>query len=216
MEPPVRAAETVSSQATERDTGRSPRWRANPPLARRSRSPPPRLAPAGKSLLVGVLESAASNRRLRLGKVDQGAVTWGPALDQARDESLAFDLLASGSRAVAVWDDTTRDSDDGVIKLVSFDAATLAPSGSPRVVSPRGADTEMPRLAARPEDGVVDVDHRVFGVPNLYVVDGSTLPTQGSANPALTIMALAARAADRLIRLGRRGLTEQQLHAGAP
>jgi choline dehydrogenase-like flavoprotein len=66
------------------------------------------------------------------------------------------------------------------------------------------------RMAARAADGVVDRDHRVFGVPNLYIVDGSTLPTQGSANPALTIMALAARAADRLIRLGRRGLTEQQ------
>ena len=35
--------------------------------------------------------------------------------------------------------------------------------------------------------------------PNLYITDGSVLPTQGSANPALTIMALAARAADRLI-----------------
>ena len=55
------------------------------------------------------------------------------------------------------------------------------------------------RMAAQPADGVVDADHRVFGVPNLYVVDGSVLPTQGSANPALTIMALAARAADRLI-----------------
>jgi len=54
------------------------------------------------------------------------------------------------------------------------------------------------RMAGRPEDGVVDSDHRVFGVPNLFVVDGSTLPTQGSANPALTIMSLAARAADRL------------------
>jgi choline dehydrogenase-like flavoprotein len=69
------------------------------------------------------------------------------------------------------------------------------------------------RMAARAKDGVVDADHRVFGVPNLYIVDGSTLPTQGSANPALTIMALAARAADRLIRLGRRGLTEQQTAA---
>lgn len=66
------------------------------------------------------------------------------------------------------------------------------------------------RMALRAEDGVVDRDHRVFGVPNLYVVDGSSLPTQGSANPALTIMALAARAADRLIKLGRRGLAEQQ------
>ena len=40
----------------------------------------------------------------------------------------------------------------------------------------------------------------VFAVPKLYVVDGSVLPTQGSANPALTIMALAARAADLMTR----------------
>ena len=59
------------------------------------------------------------------------------------------------------------------------------------------------RMAARAEDGVVDADHRVFGIPNLYVVDGSVLPTQGSANPALTIMALAARAADRLAAQAR-------------
>lgn len=52
------------------------------------------------------------------------------------------------------------------------------------------------RMAARPEDGVIDDEHRVFGVDRLYVVDGSVLPTQGAANPALTIMALAARAAD--------------------
>ena len=37
---------------------------------------------------------------------------------------------------------------------------------------------------------------RSFAVPNLFVTDGSTLPTQGSANPALTIMAVTARAAD--------------------
>ena len=41
-------------------------------------------------------------------------------------------------------------------------------------------------------------DCRTFAVPNLYITDGSVLPTQGSANPALTIMAVAARAADRL------------------
>ena len=73
------------------------------------------------------------------------------------------------------------------------------------------------RLAAEAGDGVVDRQHRVFGTPNLYVVDGSVLPTQGSANPALTIMALAARAADRLIALGRRGLTESQvMHERGP
>ncbi len=54
------------------------------------------------------------------------------------------------------------------------------------------------RMAARPEDGVVDAHQKVFGVENLFLSDGSVLPTQGSANPALTIMALAARLADRL------------------
>ena len=67
------------------------------------------------------------------------------------------------------------------------------------------------RMATRAEDGVVDAAHRVFSVPNLYLVDGSVLPTQGAANPALTIMALAARAADRLVTLARRGVTEQQM-----
>jgi choline dehydrogenase-like flavoprotein len=54
------------------------------------------------------------------------------------------------------------------------------------------------RMSATPEAGVVDRDLRSWSIPNLYIVDGSVLPTQGSANPALTIMALAARAADRL------------------
>jgi choline dehydrogenase-like flavoprotein len=54
------------------------------------------------------------------------------------------------------------------------------------------------RMAAHPSKGVVDRDHRIFGVPNVFVVDGSTLPTQGSANPALTIMAMAARFAQLL------------------
>jgi choline dehydrogenase-like flavoprotein len=55
------------------------------------------------------------------------------------------------------------------------------------------------RMADRPENGVVDADCRSFAVPNLYITDGSVLPTQGAANPALTIMAIAARAADRLV-----------------
>jgi len=56
------------------------------------------------------------------------------------------------------------------------------------------------RMASRPEDGVVDANLRTFAVPNLWITDGSVLPTQGSANPALTIMSLAARAADIMTR----------------
>ena len=54
------------------------------------------------------------------------------------------------------------------------------------------------RMGTDAEHGVVDADHQSFAVPNLFLTDGSVLPTQGSANPALTIMALAARCADRL------------------
>jgi choline dehydrogenase-like flavoprotein len=51
------------------------------------------------------------------------------------------------------------------------------------------------RMGFGPDDSVVDSSHRVWGVPNLFVVDGSVFPTQGAANPALAIMALADRAA---------------------
>jgi choline dehydrogenase-like flavoprotein len=54
------------------------------------------------------------------------------------------------------------------------------------------------RMAADERHGVVDGNCRSFAVPNLYITDGSVLPTQGSANPALTIMSVAARAAARL------------------
>ena len=54
------------------------------------------------------------------------------------------------------------------------------------------------RMSADERSGVVDHSLRTWAVPNLYITDGSVLPTQGAANPALTIMALAARAADIL------------------
>jgi choline dehydrogenase-like flavoprotein len=54
------------------------------------------------------------------------------------------------------------------------------------------------RMSSDERSGVVDRDLRTFAIDNLYITDGSVLPTQGSANPALTIMALAARAANHL------------------
>jgi choline dehydrogenase-like flavoprotein len=56
------------------------------------------------------------------------------------------------------------------------------------------------RMGFSPRDSVVDRWCRSWDVPNLFVCDGSVLPTQGSANPALTISALAARTADWLRR----------------
>jgi choline dehydrogenase-like flavoprotein len=54
------------------------------------------------------------------------------------------------------------------------------------------------RMGTSPENSVVDADHRTWEVPNLLICDGSVMPTQGAANPALTIMALASRLASRL------------------
>jgi choline dehydrogenase-like flavoprotein len=82
-----------------------------------------------------------------------------------------------------------------------------------RILSAAGADEVITikryahlvggaRMAAHEHDGVVDSHGQTFAVANLYIAGGSALPTQGSANPALTIMALAARAADRLAAEG--------------
>jgi len=61
-------------------------------------------------------------------------------------------------------------------------------------------------MGADEHAGVVDGDLRTFAVPNLWITDGSTLPTQGAANPALTIMSVTARAADRMVAGARAGL----------
>ena len=54
------------------------------------------------------------------------------------------------------------------------------------------------RMAANPRDGVIDEQHRVFGTSGLYVMDGSAVPSSLGANPQVTIMALATRAAAQL------------------
>jgi choline dehydrogenase-like flavoprotein len=57
-------------------------------------------------------------------------------------------------------------------------------------------------MGSDPSTSVVDKFGRTHDIPNLFVCDGSILPTQGSANPGLTIQALAARTADYLIKQG--------------
>lgn len=56
------------------------------------------------------------------------------------------------------------------------------------------------RMAADPNDGVVDKDLKYFKSKNLYVCDGSVIPVLSEKHPTLTIMALAHRLAERLIK----------------
>jgi cholesterol oxidase len=55
-------------------------------------------------------------------------------------------------------------------------------------------------MGASPEEGVVDHVGRVFGYPELYVLDAAIVPSAVGANPSKTIGALAERVMDHLIR----------------
>lgn len=55
------------------------------------------------------------------------------------------------------------------------------------------------RMGIDPSRSVVNGDGRAHDVPNLYVIDGSVMPTCGGVNPTSTIQATALYLADRFI-----------------
>ncbi|MDQ3949760.1 MAG: GMC family oxidoreductase [Gemmatimonadota bacterium] len=61
------------------------------------------------------------------------------------------------------------------------------------------------RMGSDARDSVVDADCRSHDVRNLFICDGSVFPTGTAVNPSLTIEAIAARTADRIRELARRG-----------
>jgi len=54
------------------------------------------------------------------------------------------------------------------------------------------------RIGTNPGQGVCDTSHKVFGRTGLYIMDGSSVPGPLCANPQVTIMAMAGRAARQL------------------
>lgn len=54
------------------------------------------------------------------------------------------------------------------------------------------------RIAQSADDGVVDQNLKVWGVPNLYVCSSSVFPTSGQANPTFLLGAFAVRLARHL------------------
>jgi choline dehydrogenase-like flavoprotein len=61
------------------------------------------------------------------------------------------------------------------------------------------------RMGNDPKTSVVDKYHRSHDVPNLFIVDGSSLVTGGRNHPTLTIQALAFRAAHHLVKAAKAG-----------
>jgi choline dehydrogenase-like flavoprotein len=60
------------------------------------------------------------------------------------------------------------------------------------------------RMGANPTDSVVNGDCRSHDVSNLFICDGSVFTSSTAVNPSLTIQAIAARTADRMLELGVR------------
>jgi len=57
------------------------------------------------------------------------------------------------------------------------------------------------KLSKNQEEGVCDLNGQVHGISNLFVCDGSIIPSSGFVNTGLTIVALAMRMADFLSEL---------------
>jgi choline dehydrogenase-like flavoprotein len=65
------------------------------------------------------------------------------------------------------------------------------------------------RMGNDPKTSVVNKHHRAHDVPNLFIVDGSTLVTGGRNHPTMTIQALAFRAADHIVKAAKSGTLEK-------
>lgn len=129
-------------------------------------------------------------------------------LPQADNRVTLADDIDRHGLPVARVDYTLGDNDKAVIAAATASMETILHAAGAHEIMTIQRFAHLvggARMANRAEDGVVDADHKVFGMDNLFITDGSTLPTQGAANPGLTIMAMAARAADALHRLSRHG-----------
>jgi choline dehydrogenase-like flavoprotein len=56
------------------------------------------------------------------------------------------------------------------------------------------------RMGDDPTQSVINSYNQLWDVKNLFVTDGSSFPSSGTVGPALTIMALTARACDYIAR----------------
>jgi choline dehydrogenase-like flavoprotein len=71
-------------------------------------------------------------------------------------------------------------------------------AGAQNTIAVGGHHIGIARMNKDPRLGVVDSHCRTHDIANLYIAGSAVFPTSGSANPTLTIVALAIRIADRL------------------
>jgi choline dehydrogenase-like flavoprotein len=94
------------------------------------------------------------------------------------------------------------DNDRAIIAAMRDDTARIMEAaGADRLLFNNGNHHLLGtcRMGTDPDRSVVDPDCRSHDVKNLWICDGSVLPTVGAVNPSLTIQAVATRTARRLI-----------------
>jgi len=157
---------------------------------------------------------------------------WGPHHHEAMDERLNHevamylcgeDLPEEQNRVELDWDHTDEFGMPGVKTYYSLDANSKRLGADMvqhafQVLEAAGAISVRDfgfspvlgwhlmgtaRMGHDPATSVVDAHNRAHDVPNLFVVDGSSMPTGAGVNPTSTIQALALRCADYI--WGERG-----------
>ena len=124
--------------------------------------------------------------------------------------AMSEDLPNPDSRVTLKGDqvclDWKRSNWEAHLALVTKLKQNLRKAGYPIVLS-RAFDRRTPshqcgtaRMGDNPATSVVNAQCRSHDLANLYIVDASVLPTSAAVNPALTIAALALRAADHITR----------------
>jgi len=99
-------------------------------------------------------------------------------------------------RAHRAWDEYLRRHGKGRLEYLSADVG-----GEVRRKMGAGFhQSGTTRMSSRPEDGVVDADLAVHGLPTLHVASSSVFPTSGQANSTFMIVVFALRLAEHLKR----------------
>jgi choline dehydrogenase-like flavoprotein len=100
---------------------------------------------------------------------------------------------------------TAHDNEDAIEKhaIRTMTSIVEAAGATSTTVLARTAHTiGTARMGTSADSAVVDADGRSFDIPNLWIADNSVFPSAVIANPALAIMALALRTADRFVAAG--------------
>jgi len=168
------------------------------------------LPPMGFAVAGTELWGAAFKRLMRQYVYCGGFWTCGEGLPNERNTvALDPDVRDGWGVPVARTTHEWSENDRGVLRgSIDRSRDILEAAGAAEVFhgAPRGAhNMGTCRMGRDPQASVVDPDCRAHEVPNLYICDTSVFVTSTGVNPTLTAMAIAQRAADRMVQAARRG-----------